>query len=59
MLPSEFEEDLMRVQFWQPDSARERLLDLASDPAEELALAHIGPELGYSLESCPDPDRAL
>ena len=59
MLPSEFEEDFKQVRFWQPDSAQARLLDLASDPAEELALARIAPELGYSLESCPDPDRAL
>lgn len=59
MLTPDLDALVTAIPFAQLPAARARLLDLAGEPAEMLALARVSDELQIALESCPDSDRAL
>ncbi len=59
MLPSDFEALLDQVNFRSPADVRKRLLELAGDDGDTLALVRITEELSDSLKGSPDPDSAL
>jgi glutamate-ammonia-ligase adenylyltransferase len=59
MLPSDLEDVLARADFRDRRAARGRLIELAADGAELLALVQIADELGDALRSSADPDQAL
>ena len=59
MLPPDLEDLLKRVRFRDPAAARARISELATDPADLLALERLAPRLEESLSACPDCDRAI
>ena len=59
MLPLDLEAVLARGKFREKAAGRAHLLELATDPAELLALVRISAELGDALAASADPDAAL
>ena len=59
MLPSDVAEVARQVAFRQRDAALSHLSELATDPAEMLAVAQIAPQLAAALDGCADPDAGL
>ena len=59
MLPADLESVLTRAAFRDAVAARARLVELAGDAAELLALVHVADDLGDALAAAADPDAAL